>query len=238
MKRVSLTILLTIAITLFLGTFGALRAQEQSAPEEGFVPLFNGKNLTGWRYDSKVWSVEDGLVVGRLTEKISESTFLICEMPVTNFIIRFDYWISKGGNSGLQYRSIELPDGTPLRMSGYQADFDGEATYSGIIYEERGRGIIGARGNFNSFVPDSQIIPIEQFADNETIKSAIKIEDWNSYEIIAIGPYLEHRINGVTTTRAIDLDPAHAKAEGLIGFQCHAGLLMEVKIKNLRIKEL
>ncbi|MBO7678332.1 MAG: DUF1080 domain-containing protein [Thermoguttaceae bacterium] len=231
--------LFTFALALLLGAaFGMLRAEGPSAPEEGFTPLFNGQDLSGWRCDSKVWSAEDGLVVGRLPEKIAESTFLICEKPVKNFIIRFDYWISKEGNSGLQYRSVELPEGTPLRMSGYQADFDGAASYSGIVYEERGRGIVGTRGDFNYFVPEGQIVNLEHFSDNETVKSAIKIEDWNSYEVIAIGPYLEHRINGVTTARAIDLDPAHAKAEGLLGFQCHAGLVMEVKIRNMRIKEL
>ena len=226
-------------LLLSLGLLTSARAEQASAPEEGFTPVFNGRDLSGWHGDQTVWSVEEGITVGRTQEERPEGTFLIFDRPIDNFILRFDCRISAEGNSGLQFRSIELPDGAPWQLSGYQADIDGAAFYFGAIYrfEERRRGFISARGELSAILPGGESNTVENFADSEQLKAAIKIGEWNSYEVIAIGPYIETRVNGVAAARAVDLDAEHPRGETL-GFQCHAGTPMEVKIRNARIKEL
>ncbi len=228
-----------VVFILLLSLGAAASAQRASIPEEGFTPMFNGQDLFGWHADPTVWSVEEGITVGRTQEERQEGTFLIFDRPISNFILRFDCRISAEGNSGLQFRSIELPDGAPWRLSGYQADIDGAAFYFGALYrfEEYRRGFISARGEFNAILPGGGINTVENFADGDEIKAAVKIGEWNSYEVIAVGPYIETRINGVAATRAVDLDTERPRGETL-GFQCHAGTPMEVKIRNARIKEL
>ncbi|MBQ3333565.1 MAG: DUF1080 domain-containing protein [Thermoguttaceae bacterium] len=228
-----------VVFILLLSLGAAASAQRASIPEEGFTPMFNGQDLFGWHADPTVWSVEEGITVGRTQEERQEGTFLIFDRPISNFILRFDCRISAEGNSGLQFRSIELPDGAPWQLSGYQADIDGAAFYFGALYrfEEYRRGFISARGEFNAILPGGGINTVENFADGEQLKAAVKIGEWNSYEVIAVGPYIETRINGVAAARAVDLDTERPSGK-ILGFQCHAGTPMEVKIRNARIKEL
>ena len=228
-----------VVFILLLSLGAAASAQRASIPEEGFAPMFNGQNLSGWHADTTVWSVEEGITVGRTQEERQEGTFLNFDRPISNFILRFDCRISAEGNSGLQFRSIERPDGAPWQLSGYQADIDGAAFYFGVLYrfEEYRRGFISARGEFNAILPGGEINTVENFADGDEIKAAVKIGEWNSYEVIAVGPYIETRVNGVAAARAVDLDTERPSGK-ILGFQCHAGTPMEIKIRNARIKEL
>lgn len=213
------------------------------AQEDGFVSLFNGNDLTGWSGDARLWSVEDGAIVGRTdndAKKIVKNSFLIYDKPFSNFVLRFDFRITQGGNSGMQYRAWKLEDETPFRLGGYQGDFDGAATYSGIVYGEAFRGILAERGTVSAIGDDHKPKAVERFASNDDLKKLVKIEDWNSYEIIADGFSFEHKINGVTMSKLTDDDTDTRRSDGLLGIQVHAGLPvpMEVRVKNIRIKEL
>ena len=113
----------------------------------GEKQVFNGKDLSGWEGNPKLWSVQDGAITGKTSDsgdtKISHNTFLIWkDGKVSDFELTFKYRIEKG-NSGIQYRSKQLEPGLfgPV-VSGYQADFEAGKTYSGILYEEKGRGIL------------------------------------------------------------------------------------------------
>src|SRR3569623_1052455 len=113
--------------------------------DEDFKPIFNGKDLTGWYGNPKFWSVEDGVITGQTTKEnpTDHNTFLIWRAgKVDDFELHAKIRLV-GGNSGIQYRSKEFPDWV---IGGYQADFDADNTYSGILYEERGRGILAQRG--------------------------------------------------------------------------------------------
>ena len=94
-----------------------------------------------------------GLITGRTgtnaDNKINHNTFLVyTNGDVADFELRFSYKITEKGNSGVQYRSKVASTGAfgPI-VGGYQADFEGGKTYSGILYEERGRGILAQRGH-------------------------------------------------------------------------------------------
>ncbi|MBR2585317.1 MAG: DUF1080 domain-containing protein, partial [Thermoguttaceae bacterium] len=77
-----------VVFILLLSLGAAASAQRASIPEEGFAPMFNGQNLSGWHADTTVWSVEEGITVGRTQEERQEGTFLIFDRPISNFILR------------------------------------------------------------------------------------------------------------------------------------------------------
>lgn len=245
MKHFALS-LAAASISLLLLTAPRVNAQS----DEGFLPMFDGKTLDSWTGDSKIWSVEDGCIVGKTddegTTKLTYNTFLIWQgggkfsggEVSGDFVIRFDYRLSNPGNSGLQYRSRELKDdpGKPYRVHGYQADFDGNNTYSGIMYEEGGRGIIAQRGTKSKIGGDHKPKVVETFANDGDLKAKINIADWNSYEIIAEGFTLTHKINGEVTSVCVDEDSEKRSGKGIIALQAHVGPPMKVEIKNIRIK--
>ena len=213
--------------------------------------LFNGKDLTGWEGNPALWSVEDGAITGKTPPDpadpkkgiIKHNTFLVWKAgKVSDFELTFQYRIEKG-NSGVQYRSKELTPGAfgPI-ISGYQADFEAGNTYSGILYEERGRGILALRGEKNTIKPgvDGKKPVVEKngsVGDSAAIQAAIKKEDWNDYKIIAKGNHVQHFINGMQTIDVTDEDAANAPKEGLLALQIHQGPPMIVQFKNFKLVE-
>ena len=225
----------------------ALAAFTTSAQEPGFTPLFNGTDLTGWDGNPKLWSVEGGCITGQTgtnaDNKISHNTFLVyTNAPVDNFELRFSYKITEKGNSGIQYRSKVTEQGKfgPI-VSGYQADFEGGKTYSGILYEERARGILAQRGQKTVIKEVDGKTKVEvtgSVGDSKEIQSKIVPEGWNEYVLIANGNHLQHFINGMPTADVTDEQPAKAAKSGVLALQIHAGPPMQVQFKNLRLKKL
>ncbi|MCB1224890.1 MAG: DUF1080 domain-containing protein [Verrucomicrobiales bacterium] len=214
------------------------------------VEIFNGKDLTGWEGNKDLWSVEDGCITGRTPanpEKPAESvlthnTFLVWKAgTVKDFELTFEYRLEKG-NSGVQYRSHELEAGEygPV-ISGYQADFEAGTKYSGILYEEKGRGILALRGEKVTLKPSGKPKPpvikevTGSVGDSDAIQAAIKSEDWNSYRIVAKGNHLQHFINGMQTIDVTDDDAEHAAKEGLLALQIHRGPPMVVQFRNFKL---
>ena len=215
-----------------------------NAAEEGFKSLFNGKDLAGWEGNPDLWSVKDGAITGvtKADPKLTHNTFLVnTGGPVSDFELRLSYRIVNG-NSGIQYRSKVLEKGAfgPI-VGGYQADFEAGTTYSGILYEERGRGILAQRGQKTVIKPDGSKHKVEvagSVGKSEEIQAKIKSEDWNDYIVIAKGNHFQHFINGVPTVDVVDEDAAHAAKEGILALQIHVGPPMTVQFKNIRIKSL
>jgi len=220
--------------------------------EPGFRSLFNGKDLTGWEGNPDLWSVEDGCITGRTKAepKLTHNTFLVYKgSDVSNFEIRFSYRIVQG-NSGLQYRSKVVEHGKfgPI-VGGYQADFEAGKTYSGILYEERGRGILAQRGQKTvikeveeekggTVQKKTKVETVGTVGKSEEIQAKIKNEDWNDYVVIANGNHLQHFINGQQTVDVTDEQPAKAAKSGILALQIHVGAPMTVQFKHIRIKEL
>ena len=215
-----------------------------AALHAGEIQLFNGKDLTGWTGNPKLWSVQDGAITGKTSDsgdtKISHNTFLVWENgTVRDFELTFKYRIEKG-NSGVQYRSKLLEAG-PFGsvVSGYQADFEAGKTYSGILYEERGRGILAQRGQKTVIEAEGdkhKVVAEGSVGDSAAIQATIKDEDWNEYKIVAKGNHVQHFINGKQTVDVTDKDAAHAPKDGLLALQIHAGPAMVVQFKDLVLK--
>ncbi|MBX7257815.1 MAG: DUF1080 domain-containing protein [Candidatus Hydrogenedentes bacterium] len=185
---------------------------------EGFTSLFNGKDLTGWKGDSRLWSVKDGVIVGNTENvKLSHNSFLMTEKKYSDFVLRVKVKL-RNHNSGVQFRSEALDD---YAAKGYQADV-AEATYFGMLYEEQGRGIL----------PYWNALSDQERAD---IFNASKKGEWNEYEITCNGDHVKMVLNGKVT---LDFDDPEGAKEGIIGLQLHAGPGMQVEFKDIYIKDL
>ncbi len=217
------------------------------AAEPDFKSLFNGKDLAGWEGNPNLWSVRDGAITGvtKADPKLTHNTFLVyTNGTLEDFELRLSYRIVNG-NSGIQYRSKVIDQGEfgPI-VSGYQADFEAGKTYSGILYEERGRGILAQRGQKTVVKADPndprkhKVEVAGSVGESAEIQARIKPEDWNDYVIIARGNHLQHFINGVQTVDVVDEHEARAAKSGVLALQIHVGPPMTVQFKNLRLKAL
>jgi len=201
--------------------------------------LFNGKDLSGWDGDEQVWSVQDGAITGHTTAEkpIKHNTFLIWKGgTVGDFELHLKFKISNH-NSGVQYRSKDLGDHI---VSGYQADMVGDDPdkYTGILYEERGRGILAQRGEKVVIDDAGKKQVAGSVGEGAEILKAIKKGEWNEYVITAQGNHLVQKINGVTTVDVTDNEPAKAARDGILALQVHMGPPMVVQFKEIKLTEL
>ncbi|WP_435016546.1 family 16 glycoside hydrolase [Tundrisphaera sp. TA3] len=178
-----------------------------------FQPLFNGKNLDGWDGDMALWSAQDGKIVGT-SPGIKHNTFLATAASYGDFYLRLSFRLTEGkGNSGVQFRSVRVDGG---EMSGYQADI-GEG-YWGTLYDEsrRNKALVQA---------------------SPKALAALHKNDWNHYEIRAVGNEIRMTLNGVMSVDYKEEDPGIAR-DGRVGLQIHSGGPMKVEFKDLYIQPL
>jgi hypothetical protein len=195
------------------------------ADEDGFVRLFNGKDLTGWIYGGKQankgYQVKDGVLF--CTEKDGGNLFT--EKQYGDFAFRFEFKLEDSGNNGVGIRSPLQGDPAYVGMEIQILDDNGKdwkdklrpSQYHGSIYD---------------------VVP----ARRGSLKPA---GEWNSEEIIAKGRHVTVKLNGNTIVDA-NLDdvkdeavlkkhPGLKREKGHIGFLGHGS---RVEFRNIRIKEL
>ncbi len=239
-RRARVTVLAASALFLHRGS---------AAAEPGFVPLFNGHDLSQWEGDPALWSVQDGVIVGQRVkaERADKgNTFLIWKGgAVRNFELRASIRLlsenSTGwANSGIQYRS-RVVDPARWVVRGYQADMDTSGKYVGQIYEEGYRGFLALPGQ-SVRITDGGAKPhlelVGATADPAAIRASVHLRGWNEYVVIAEGHHLRQYFNGIFSAEAVDLDTPHAAEAGVLALQLHAGLPMRVEFKDLRLKTL
>ncbi len=142
------------------------------------------------------------------------------------------------GNTGIQYRSVELPEVAKWVMKGYQADIDLKQRYTGQVYEERNRGFLSLRGQI-AYVPEGRKSgSVGSVGTDAGLQQFIKDSDWNEICIIARGNTLIQLINGHVMSILIDDDTANRKMAGEIGIQLHRlpGAAMKMETRNIRLK--
>jgi hypothetical protein len=186
-----------------------------SADTAGFAPLFNGRDLDGWRVDTPgIWSARDGMLVGK-HGGLKYNDFLRTGKSYGDFVLRLKFRLVNGeGNSGVQFRSKPVPGSH--EVEGYQADIGQQ--YWGCLYDESRRRKVLAQP------------PAEALA-------GLDKAGWNEYVITARGRRITLDLNGKRTvdyTESEDgIDPS-----GFIALQVHSGPAIEVQFKDLLIKEL
>jgi putative membrane-bound dehydrogenase-like protein len=190
------------SLVAYLQAGGQTPMQATADNVSGF---YNGKDLAGWVGDAKLWSIENGEIVGK-TGGLAKNEFLISELSVGDFRLSLDVkLVGDEGNSGVQIRSVPIAGG---EMRGYQCDIG--PGWWGKLYEEHGRALLEAKGG-------------EEF---------VKKGEWNRYEIVAAGSRVRTWING---NLCVDRDDPEAARRGVIGLQLHSGGKTEVRFKNLSL---
>jgi hypothetical protein len=221
----------------------------EMAPAEpaGMKPLFNGKDLTGWDGDPRLWTVKDGVIRGETTAEnpARGNTFLICEgVVVKDFELRLSFRLSATNNSGIQYRSKRFPAnkaGNQWIVRGYQHEIRNEnklPNVAGFIYDEGGkRGRICLVGEKAVWEEDGKKV-VATLIDNEQFQKLFKLDDWNDVVIIAKGNRVQHYLNNRLILDFTDNDPKLALREGILALQLHAGKPMWVEYKNIRVRDI
>jgi hypothetical protein len=206
--------------------------------EAGFQSLFDGKSLDGWEGKSEFWSVREGAIVGQTTKEqpTKGNTFLIWRGgKPADFELRIK-WRFGGdlGNSGIQYRSVDYGDSV---AGGYQADMDAGHGYTGILYEERGRGILARRCLKTVIGEDGKKTEAEdRTCDEKALLDSVKKGQWNEWVITAQGNHLVQKLNGFVTVDVTDEQVAKRRMDGVIALQLHAGPPMSIEFKDIRLK--
>lgn len=186
--------------------------------QEGFVRLFNGEDLRGWRpIGQGRWDVEDGAIVGRLDQPTPAGGFLVYDRkPFGDFILRLKFKIP-AGNSGIMIRSTE---GGWAGLVGLQIDLD---AHDG-----------SATGSFFEVYPDSA-------RTGRKVRSSLLTSDlhrqvrseWTEMTIRAEGASITVTVAGQQTAQWPDYPGAR---EGLIALQLWGPT--EVMFKDIEICEI
>jgi hypothetical protein len=212
---------LTACILLSLST-DIIRAQDQKdapivKPREGkreIVEIFNGKDTKGWVGHEKYWSVKDGVIIGKNTENVPVSTYLLTERTFSDFRLTFDFKLAQS----------EMHSG--IAMWGRIAPEKGDMyTYAGhLVMFPSGHGFWDLYGR-------SMI-----HQNNQIAGPLSKQHDWNSYEILAQGNRIRFVLNGKLVSDWREPEPDRIK-DAPIGLQLHSNQVpQEVQFKNLKLE--
>ncbi len=221
-----------VIMSLLIGLLGGRLVAEES----GFERIFDGETLQGWSGDPKLWSVQDNAITGVTTdeERLEYNKFLIWDGEVENFHLRAMVRLIGNSNSGIQYRSKQLKDEGEYVVGGYQCDIHPKAENNGMLYHERGRGIVAKHGQ-------------RVIVDNTGVKwitgttgpvQQVELAEWNTFEIIATGNKLVHKLNGKVCAEIIDHHQEGRLMKGIIALQVHRGPAMRVQMKDVELKRL
>lgn len=197
--------------------------------EEGFVPLTNGKDLSGWKVvgGNGQFKFENGEVIGT-GENVKANTFLISEKTYKDFDFRFEMkFDTLKGNSGMMFRGLQK-DGDG-RVHSYQCEHDNgkERSWTAGLYDEARRGWL-----FPNKANKEQCAAFTQQGNK-----VFKWEDWNEIRIVCVGKHIQIFLNGEKRVDFVD-DGKEFTPEGFFGMQVHSGQSTSVRWRNLRIKEL
>src|SRR5689334_678820 len=175
--------------------------------------LFNGRDLSGWtKSGGGIWSIEEGTIIGRFDPVRPGPGYLFTNVEFTDFTLDLDFWVSKGGNSGVYVRQPLRPFGSwgdepPAMRSGdgveVQIDYNDPRNLTGAIYNRK-----------------------------NSIRVAGGEDKWNSYRIECRGPRVRAWVAGELVN---DYEPLPS-LKGAIGLQIHGGKPHEhvVRFRNIR----
>ena len=209
MKRIGVF----VTIVLMVG----LTVVAEAARKAGWVSLFNGMDLNGWKKNGdEKWIVEKGTILCESTA--NKYGYLTTDKTYRDFILRLKFKGEAAGNSGVFVHSRIIgidPEHGP-DIEGMQVEVDpNTGKHTGGLYESGGRGWVA--------------MPT---AEGER---ALKSGDWNDLEVSLQGAHIITHLNGV---KIVDYtDPTPKFTEGVIGLQIHTGGAVKMRWKNIYVKE-
>lgn len=189
-----------------LGLTGVVTAAT-SADAPALEPIFNGRDLTGWKSPDaeKFWRVENGVLIGESDSGLSES-YLWTERAYADFVLEFDVRWTGEIDSGVEFRTphIQLQLGVSRSL---------KRDMSGSFY----------------------VGPELKYPEAGQAKDAAKLMhpegEWNTFRLEARGDTFTVWINGRPAVRYVD---AKFSGAGPLGLQIHGGLKMKVEFRNIR----
>jgi hypothetical protein len=194
-----------------------LGALAERPTKAGWVSLFNGKDLSGWKANGdEKWVVEQGTILGESTA--NKYGYLTTEKTYRNFDLRLKFKGEADGNSGLFLHSritgIDPAHGPDIE--GMQVEVDpSPGKHTGGLYESAGREWVA--------MPTAEA------------EKALKRGEWNDLEVSVHGNRIITHVNGVKV--ADFTDPVPKFSDGVIGLQIHTGGGVKVRWKDIYIKE-
>jgi len=208
--------------TFIIGIFLILSTVSFSQSQDGWINLFNGSDLDGWKQlnGKAEYKIENNEIIGISVPK-EPNSFLCTENEYNDFILELEVNVDPPLNSGIQFRSLSLANYKKGRVHGYQCEIDpSKRAWSGGIYDE-------ARRDW-----------LYNLSRNKKGSEAFKPGEWNTYRIEAFGDTLRTWINGVMCSNLID----NMTASGFIALQVHGvgddpeKIGKTVRWRNIRIK--
>ncbi len=200
--------------------------------EEGFMSLFNGRDLSGWDGLPGAWSVRDGAIVSGGPRK----NWLVWRGgEVKNFELRLRFRYTSG-NSGVQVRSDLLAD---WQVRGYQVEVaprDKMGLWHQSLWALPERQKLSLAGQRVRIAPDGART-VEQAADPVQVQEAFKENDWNDLIVTGRGRKLVQIINGVVFSELVDEDRVFSRLQGVIALQDHGNRCV-AEFKDIRLKHL
>ena len=204
--------------------------------EPGFRSLFNGKDLSGWKGNPRIWNVRDGVITGQTTldNRVSENNFLIWTGgDLEDFELRLKFRI-EGGNSGIYFHSKERTDMRPEALVGPQADFSADGRWTGVLMEYTLRNILAERGQKVRIDKTGKREVVGSVGDPTELLKLVKPEQWNDYTVITNKGHTVLNINGAGFCEIEDNDPKRPRT-GKLALQVHQGPPMLVQFKDIRL---
>jgi hypothetical protein len=204
----------SFALALLLGPGPVCDGLERPRGGEEWISLFDGSTLAGWEGSDAFFRVQEGAIVGgRRTSPIPQNEFLCTTDEFDDFIVRLQFRLDAGVNSGVQIRSKRIRGSN--EVIGYQADLgDG---WWGALYDESRRNRALVRPDFAALEP------------------VLDRTGWNDYEIVAEGRRIRLFINKHPTIDYAETEPA-IEQRGKLCVQIHSGPPGEVRFRNIRLK--
>ncbi len=200
----------------------------------GYTPLFNGKDLSGWR---NPYSFGDASVVdGEIRLSADKKFFLVTEKKYSDFKLSVEIHLPEGkANSGVMFR-CHVDEEAKKKVFGYQAECDGsDRKWSGGFYDESRRGWIWPSNKGRS--PEAFLAHEEEskaFFKQPSIANALNRNGWNRFVVTCIKDLITIEVNGIQTTRFRDATDAN----GFIAIQHHGEKGQTYRFRNLFIKQL
>jgi hypothetical protein len=189
----------------------------KAPPQSGWVSLFNGKDLTGWKNNGEEkWAVEHGTIL--CESAANKYGYLTTEKTYRDFHLRLKFKGEAAGNSGvfLHARITGIDSQHGPDIEGMQVEVDPNVgKHTGGLYESGGRGWVA--------------MPT---AEGE---QALKSGEWNDLEVAVRGNHIVTLLNGV---KIVDYtDPAPKYTDGVIGLQIHTGGGVKMRWKDILVQE-
>lgn len=198
-----------------LAAGGALAQQNRYYTGQQWEPLFNGKDLSGWKIvGGEKWTVQDGQIVGESAS--GHGGFVVTERTFREFEISVQFRSDTPGNSGVFYHTSF--DGNGKFLNGMQVEIDGEINrHTAGLHEPYGRNWV-----------------VWPAPENEPV---MRPGEWNDMLVKVVANRVITRLNGV---QMIDFtDPNPKNSDGVIGFQIHGGKsAMKIRFRNVFIRDL